>query len=277
MTIRTASFAPLSFLRRRVAAAVAGLALIGAVGLTASPAAIAGENQLAAIQKAGVIRIGTEGVYAPYTYHDAKGSLTGYDVEVGREIAKKLGVKPQFVETAWDAMIAGLDTKRYDIVINQVTPTEERRAKYDFSAPYTFVKGALIVKKDNTKVRHFSDIKGLRAAQTVTSNWGKTAVEYGAEIVGVQDFAQSVQLVATGRADVTLNSELSTLDFLREKPDTPVEIVDLTKTGLEIAIPLRKGNPELKAAIDKALAELAADGTLSKLSIKFLGTDASKN
>ncbi|WP_295478475.1 amino acid ABC transporter substrate-binding protein [uncultured Sutterella sp.] len=228
------------------------------------------------VKASGELKIGTEGVYAPYTYHDDKGNLTGYDVEVARSIAAKLGVKPVFVETQWDGMIAGLDAKRFDIVVNQVTPTPERRAKYLFSVPYTYNKGALIVKKTNNEVKSFDFVKGRRAAQTLTSNWGKLADALGAEIVGAADFPSSVQLVATGRADLTINSELSTLDFLRIQPNAPVKIVALWKDPIEIAIPLRKSDAALQAAVNKALDELQADGTLSKLALQFLGTDASK-
>lgn len=228
------------------------------------------------IRKSGEIKIGTEGVYAPYTYHDVSGKLTGYDVEVSRALAKKLGVKPVFVETQWDGMIAGLDAKRFDIVVNQVTPTPERRAKYLFTKAYTYNKGALIVKKDNNTIKSFDQLKGLRAAQTITSNWGKLAASLGANIVSANDFPQSVQLVANGRADFAVNSDISTIDFLHHKPNAPVKIVAYWKDPLEIAIPLRKGDERLQAELNKALDALQADGTLSKLALQFLGTDASK-
>src|SRR6478735_7050155 len=95
----------------------------------------AGEN-LDAIKAAGVLKIGTEGTYAPFTYHDESGKLVGFDVEIGEAVAAKLGVKAEFVEGKWDGLIAGLDAKRYDTVINQVGITEARKQKYDFSEPY---------------------------------------------------------------------------------------------------------------------------------------------
>src|SRR5690606_25818693 len=85
------------------------------------------------IKEAGVFRIGTEGTYAPFTYHDTDNKLVGFDVEIGREIAKRLGVEAKFEEGKWDGLIAGLDANRYDAVINQVGITEERKKKYDFS------------------------------------------------------------------------------------------------------------------------------------------------
>ena len=214
----------------------AALALTAAFGFAANAAHA---EDLDDIKARGVITIGTEGVYAPYTYHDEKGRLTGYDVEVGRAIAKKLGVEAKFVETPWDALIAGIDAKRYDIGINQIGLSPERLAKYDFTKPYVSIKGVLLVRSDNEKIKGFEDLKGVRMAQTITSNWGKIAVNAGAEIVGVQDFAQSVQLIAQRRADAVVNSELAWVDYRKAQPNVPVKVVATTKEGIDVAIPVR--------------------------------------
>ena len=252
-----------SSIRRTFLSAALFTTTFAVLGLPLAPAHAADGDLLQKIKAAGEIRIGTEGTYPPYTYHDAKGTLTGFDVEIAEAIAKKLGVRPRFVETAWDSMIAGIDANRFD--------------KYDFSKPYLYVTGAVIVKKGNKEIRSLRDLRGKRAAQTVTSDWANQARRAGAEILSVQDFSQSVQLVASGRADATINSEVSTLDFLSQKPDAPIEIVERTRSGNGIAIPFRKGNPEFKAALDKALEELKADGTLSRISLKYLRTDVTKD
>src|SRR6202008_4976916 len=106
-----------------------------------------------AIKSAGVFKIGTEGTYAPFTYHNDSGKLVGFDVEIGEAIAAKLGVKPEFVEGKWDGLIAGLDAKRYDAVINEVAITDARKVKYDFSDPYIVSHAALIVRSDNTSIK----------------------------------------------------------------------------------------------------------------------------
>jgi L-cystine transport system substrate-binding protein len=89
-------------------------------------------TQLDQIKSAGTLKLGTEGTYARFTFHDASNALTGFDVEIARAIASRLGVKAEFVEGKWDGLIAGLDAKRYDVVINEVTVTDARKAKYDF-------------------------------------------------------------------------------------------------------------------------------------------------
>lgn len=160
-----------------------------------------------------MIKFGTEGTYAPYTYHDASGKLVGFDVDVGRAVAEKLGVKAEFVEGRWDGLIAGVDAKRYDAVINQVGVTKERQVKYDFTKPYIDAKSVLIVRGDNTRIKSFNDLKGHKSAQSLTSNYSKLATSYGAEIVPTDGFNQSLELVLSGRAEATLNDNLSFLDF----------------------------------------------------------------
>jgi len=228
------------------------------------------------IKQAGVFKIGTEGTYAPFTYHDTSGALVGFDVEIGREIAKRLGVKAEFLEGKWDGLIAGIDAKRYDAVINQVGITEARKAKYDFSDPYIASKAVLIVRDDDTEIKDFADLKGKKSAQSLTSNFGKIAEKNGAELVGTDGFDQSIQLVLNGRVDGTINDSLSFFDFKKHKPDAKVKIVAQEANADYSGVIVRKGDPELVAAINKALAEIKADGTYKKISETYFGEDVSK-
>ncbi len=228
------------------------------------------------IKKSGELRIGTEGTYAPFTYHDADNKLVGFDVEIGREVAKRLGVKAKFQEGKWDGLIAGLDADRYDAVINQVGITPERQKKYAFSDPYIASKAVLIVKADNTDIKSFADLKGKKSAQSLTSNFGKLAQKNGAELVGTDGFDQSIQLVLTGRADATINDSLSFYDFKKHKPDAPVKIAAQEENADYSGIIVRKGDDELVAAINKALAEIKADGTYKKISDTYFGQDVSQ-
>lgn len=250
-----------------------GATLFAAFTLAAAGGAVAG--QLDDIKKAGVITVGTEGTYPPFTYHNDANKLTGYDVEVAKLIAKHLGVKVKFVETQWDGMIAGLDAKRYDVVINQVTPTPVRRQKYDFSEPYTYYYGALIVSTKNNTIKSFDDVKGKKAAQTLNSNWNETSTKLGAEIVPVTDSAQSFLLVESGRADLTINSTIAFADFLKQKKGAQVKAVAQSPESLITNVLIRKGNPDLVQAINEAIAAIQKDGSLSKISLEFLNTDVS--
>jgi L-cystine transport system substrate-binding protein len=244
------------------------------LGLTATSAALA-QTDLEKIKTAGSLRIGTEGTYPPFTYHDAKNELVGFDVEIGRAVAAKLGVKAEFFEGKWDGLIAGLDANRYDVVINQVGITDARKAKYDFSEPYIASKAVLIVKDGNTDIETFADLRGKKSAQSLTSNFAKLAQENGAELVGTEGFDQSIQLVLQGRADATLNDNLSFLDFKKKKADAPVKIVATQDKADVSGVIFRKGQADLKAAIDKALADIKADGTYETISQKYFGANVS--
>ena len=246
-----------------------------AVQALAVTATLAGAN-LDQIKADGVFKIGTEGTYAPFTYHDENNKLVGFDVEIGEAIAAKLGVKPEFLEGKWDGLIAGLDVKRYDAVINQVGITEERKAKYAVSDPYIASKAVLIVKGDNDAIKTFADLKGKKSAQSLTSNFGKLAEKNGAELVGTDGFDQSIQLLLTGRADATINDSLSFLDFKKHKPDADVKIAAQEENADYSGVIVRKGDPELVEAINKALADIKADGTYQKIADKYFGEDVSK-
>lgn len=235
----------------------------------------AGSN-LQQVKAAGVLKIGTEGTYPPFTYHDKAGTLVGFDVEIGHAVAEKLGVSAQFLEGKWDGLIAGLDANRYDVVINQVGITEERKKKYDFSEPYIASKAVLIVKADNGDIQTFADLSGKRSAQSLSSNFAKLAQASGAEIVGTDGFDQSIQLVLTGRADATINDSLSFLDFKKQKPDAPVKVAAEQADADHSGIIMRKGEPELLEAVNKALGEIKADGTYETISQKYFGADVSR-
>ncbi|WP_193336098.1 amino acid ABC transporter substrate-binding protein [Devosia beringensis] len=247
-----------------------------AVGVLAMATPAFAQTALDAVKTAGALRIGTEGTYAPFTFHDASGALVGFDVEIGRAIAEKLGVEAEFVEGPWDGLIAGVDANRYDVVINQVGINAERQAKYDFSEPYIASKAALVVREDNTDITSFESLAGKKAAQTLSSNFGKLALENGAEVVGTEGFDQSIALVIQGRADATINDSLSFFDFKTQQPDAEVKVVATADDADFSGVLLAKGKPELLAAINDALVAIKADGTYAEISQKYFGEDVSQ-
>lgn len=231
------------------------------------------------INNKGTITVGTEGTYAPFTYHDASGKLTGYDVEVTRAVAAKLGVQVEFKETNWDSMLAGLKGGRFDMVANQVAlTTPERQAQFDKAEPYSWSGPMMLGRSDETRISKLEDVKGLKAAQTLSSNYGEMAVAAGAEIVPVDGMAQALTLVQQKRADVTFNDTLSLLDYLKKNPESGLKTVWTAgpeeKRGAGLI--MNKGNDEALAKVNEAMKALQADGTLSKLSNEFFGTDVSK-
>lgn len=244
----------------------------------ASSSADASGDLLEQIQSKGEIVVAMEGTWAPWTYHDENDNLVGYDVEVAQQIADKLGVKATFVEGEWDGLLAGIDSGRYDIMVNGVDITEERAEKYSFSDPYAYNRTAVIVKSDNDEIKSMEDLDGKRTANTISSTYAEVAEKYGATVTGVDDLEQTFELLLSGRIDATLNAEVTYYDYMKAHPDAEIKIACLDPEATKVGIPMKKGDETktLLEAINKALGELSEDGTLTKLSEKYFGTDISK-
>ena len=228
------------------------------------------------IMEKGVLTIGTEGTYKPFTYHDDKDELTGYDVEVAKAIGEKMGVKVEFSEITWEGLLASMDNGTVDLVLNQVGVTDERKEKYDFSTPYLYSYIALITKDDNNDITTWDSAKGKKTSLNVSSNYAKIAEKYEMDITASETFSKDIELLLAGRTDCVINNTIAFADYLNEKPDTPIKIVDVDENADTVAIPIVKGNDDLVEAVDKAIKELQDDGTLTKLSEKFLGKDFSR-
>ena len=254
------------------------LLVAGLIGTSLAAATAHAADLLDQVKQRGTLRVGLEGTFPPFNSKNPQGELVGFDVDIATAIAQRLGVKPQFVEGKWDGLIAGLDVNRYDAVVNEVSITDARKAKYDFSTPYITSRAVLIVRADNTTIRSFDDLKGKKSANTLTSNFGKLAAAHGADVVPVQGFNESIDLLTSGRVDATINDSLSYLDFRKHKPDAKLKIAatDTSGAGDASGVLLRKGSPALVAAIDKALADIKADGTYAKISQKYFGRDVSQ-
>ena len=231
------------------------------------------------IQERGEIVIAMEGTWAPWTYHDESGTLVGFDVEVGQQIAQALGVEATFVEGEWDGLLAGLDAGRYDIMINGVDITEERAQAYDFSEPYAYNRTAVIVSGDNTDITSMEDLEGKQTANTISSTYAEVAEGYGAEVTGVDDLNQTFELRLSGRIDATLNAEVTYYDYMEAHPDANLKIACLDPQATQVAIPFRKGEEtaSLREAVNQALAEMRESGALTELSEKYFGTDITNN
>lgn len=227
----------------------------------------------------GTLVAGMEGNWAPWSYHDLDtNEVIGYDADTARAIGEKLGVEVQIVEAPWESLFAGLDDGRYDIVINGVEVTDERSEKYDFSEPYAYIHTALVVRKDNEEIKSFDDLKGKKTVNSIGSTYMELAESYGASAAGVSTLNDTIQNVIDGRADATLNADVSIYDYLNQQPDANIKIVATTEDASHVAIPIRKGDEtaSFEKAVNAAIEELKADGTLAELSEKYFGSDVTK-
>ena len=258
------------------AAGVLGLTGCSSKDTAASTASSATLNKLDSIQKSGKLVVALEGAWQPWSYHDSSDTLVGYDVEVSRAIAEKLGVEPEYVESDWDSLFAGLDAGRYDMVCNGVEVTEERAKTYAFTTPYGYIHTALAVRKDNEEIHSFEDLKGKTTANSLASTYMELAESYGATVQGIDTLEETIQLLTAGRIDATLNADVSFYDYLNVHPDADFKLVAQTAEASHVAIPVLKSEDTAYLdALNTAIEELRADGTLKTLSEKYFGQDIS--
>lgn len=258
-----------------MAAVMLGMSVLSGCGQRAD----SDKDLLGRIREKGEIVIAMEGTWAPWTYHDENNKLVGFDTEVAQKIAEKLGVKAVFAEGEWDGLLAGLEVGRYDIMANGVEITEERSQKYDFTEPYAYIRTALVVNESNTDINKFEDLKGKKTANSINSTYMYLAEQYGANALGVDTLDQTMDMVLSGRADATLNADVSVYDYLNVHKDAKLKVAALTDEVSLVSIPIRKGDDTktLREAINNAIKELHESGELSEISKKYFGSDITSN
>ena len=250
-------------------------ALVLAFGCTL-PAAAA--DLFDTVKTRGTLRIAMEGTYPPFNFKDGKsGQLAGYDVDVARAVAAKLGLKPEFVTTEWSAILAGLAAGKYDVIISQVGITARREQAFDFSRPYTYSAPQLIVRRNESlSYKKLEDLKGktLGVGQGSVFEQQAKAVP-GIEVKSYPAAPENLQDLAFGRIDAALNDSLM-VAYLLKKSQLPIKAGARVGAPERMGIAFRKGSPRFKAAVDKALDGLQADGSLAAMSTRWFGSDASR-
>jgi His/Glu/Gln/Arg/opine family amino acid ABC transporter permease subunit len=222
-----------------------------------------------------VVRVGTEGVYPPFSYRDPDtNELTGFDIDVVKAVAEEAGWDLKFVEAPFDSLFPALDSNRIDVIANQVTINPEREARYLFSTPYTYSHGVIVTASDNDDITTLDDLKGRTTAQTASSNWAQVAKDAGADVQYVQDFGPGVELLIQGRVDAIVNDNIAVLDYLATSGTDQVKIAgDAGDEILEQALTFRQSDADLQQQADDAMKALTDDGTLAKISDSYFGAD----
>ena len=235
------------------------------------------KSELDLIKEKGKIVVAMEGTWQPFTYHDETGALVGFDVDVAKYIADYIGVEVEYVEGEWDGLLMGVASGRYDMLVNGCDATDERREEYDFSDAYAYDKVVVMVKEDNNDITKMEDLNGKSTANTISSTYAQIAERYGANVQGVDDLTQTIELLLQGRIDATLNAEVVYLDYVKTIGETAgVKVACYAEDMFDIAIPMKKGSTELVKVVNEAIAQAHADGTLTALSEKYFGIDITK-
>jgi cystine transport system substrate-binding protein len=259
-----------------VLAATAALTLTACSGGSTTEPSAAPEGEDYGLVTDGTLTVATEGTYRPFTFHDETGELVGFDVEIAEAVADKLGLEVVFEETQWDAIFAGLDAGRFDVIANQVSINPEREEKYLFSEAYTVSPGVIVVPEDDDSISSFDDLAGKTTAQSLTSNWYELAEQSGATVEAVEGWAQAVTLLQQGRVDATINDNLTFLDYEKSEGPTGLKIAAETDDPAYNAFAFTKDKTDLVEAIDAALAELREEGVLAEISEKYFGADVTE-
>ncbi|WP_321948361.1 transporter substrate-binding domain-containing protein [Paraburkholderia sp. J10-1] len=256
--------------------------LRGAVVATAfsfAGASAHAQDLLETVKSNGVLRVGLEGTYPPFDYRNATGELEGFDVDVAKALASRLGVKAQFIPTEWSGILAGLQAGKFDVIVNQVTITPQRKQALDFSQPYTF-SAAQLIQRANDK-RDFTSLDEFKGDKKLGVTLGTNYDQMARAVTGINaqtypGAAEKLSDLASNRIDATLDDRLM-LPYIIKTSHLPLRAGAVLKgADQEMGIPFRKGNPEFEKAINGALSAMKDDGTLKKISMHWFGTDVTQ-
>ena len=265
--------------KREFTARLGRIAALGVItvslALLCVPASAA--DLLDKVRARGTLKVALEGTYPPLNYKEKTGELVGYDVDVARLLAARLGVKVEFISSEWASILAGLAANKYDVIVSQVGINPKREQAFDFSTPYIYSMPQLIVRSNDTAAyKTLADLKGKKLGVGQGSVYEQQAKAVpGIEVRSYPAAPDTMADLAGGRIDAALNDSLMSA-YLLKISRLPIKAGARVGAVERMGIPFRKGNPQFKAAVDSALAGMARDGSLSTISLKWFGTDVSK-
>ncbi|WP_410771728.1 transporter substrate-binding domain-containing protein [Fontibacillus sp. BL9] len=238
----------------------------------------AGSNLLEQIKGKGKITIGLMGTYAPYNFVNENNEVDGYDADLSKEIAKRIGVEANFVTGEFSGLIEGLQKGKYDALVSQVTITDDRKKSIDFSDPYVKNDVSIIVKDNNDSIQSVDDFKGKKVGVALGTNdeaylRDEVLPKVGDfEIVTYNDNLNALMDLNNGRIDATINNVFA-LKPLIEKNNLKLKTVGEPLKSDFAGVAMPKNSPELQEAVNKALQEIKDDGTLKTLYNKWFDVD----
>ncbi|MEK3993448.1 transporter substrate-binding domain-containing protein [Psychrobacillus sp. FSL K6-2365] len=232
-----------------------------------------GGKVLDRMEKTEVLNVAFEGTYPPFNYLDDNGELTGFDVDISNEIAKRLGVKAYFITSKWEGLIGGLKADKFDIIIGQMTVTEERKKSVDFTDPYVITGSVLITREETNDISKLEDIKGKKVGVGGGTTFEEIAnsVE-GADVKLYKAFSDYLEDLKNERLDVIINDQLLVSYNIKEN-NLPIKVAsDILKVD-EVGMAVNKGNADFVEKVNEALSEMKEDGTYNEIYKKWFGSD----
>jgi cystine transport system substrate-binding protein len=261
---------------------LAKLLLINAFAFSAigfTTVAAHAEDLLDTVKQAGVLKVGLEGTYPPFDYRNSDGQLEGFDVDVAKAVAAKLGVKAEFIPTEWSGIIAALQSGKFDVIVNQVTITPQRKQVLDFSQPYTYSAAQLIQRSDDKReFKSLDEFKGdKKLGVTLGTNYDQMArAVQGINVQTYPGAPEKLRDLAAKRIDATIDDRLM-LPYIIKTSQLPLRPGAVLKgADQNMGIPFRQNNPKFAKALDDALTQLKQDGTLKKISVHWFGSDVTQ-
>jgi len=223
------------------------------------------------IKARGVLRFGTDATYPPFESVDKDGKIVGFDIDVGNEVARRMGLKAEFINTAWDGIFMALNNQKFDVIISSVSITEKRQEAYDFSTPYKDSYQIVVVKKDEKEIKSKADLKGKKVGVQIGTTSEKEAkgVAGVGEVKSYNTFVEPFMELAFGRVEGIIVNGAVANTFISRYPDK-FKIVGEPFLYNKQGIVIRKGEKELKGAIDRVLKEMIDEGWIARLREKYM-------
>lgn len=261
----------MKFDMKRILLAWAACSLAGT--LTMQPAQAASDLMLARIKATGVIRIANTQSSPPWTFLNDANQPVGYDIDMANEVARRMGIpKVQFVADSFKNFVEGLKADKYDLVMNDLTPTPAREKEVDFSTPYGVEDFRIFVRKDNTNIHSQADLAGKRVGVTSGSSnetWSRAHLKQS-DIRTYDNGGLVFADLGNHRIDAVIISHFGGLKYANVN-HLPIKEVGDPLTYQLSAAAMAKEQPSLKASVNKAIASMMADGTIEKIGKKWVG------
>lgn len=262
--------------RPYISAAVLGSAVLALAACGDEAAETAQQSEWDRIQEQGKLTVGTSGTLLATSFHDEEsGELTGFEVEVVRELGERLGLDIEFRELGFDEMLTSVSTGQLDMAANDIEVTEDMTDKFLFSTPIKYSYGTAVVRKDDLSgIGSLEDLEGKKAAGVSTSVYMQIARDYGAEEVTYDNATNEIYLrdVSIGRTDVILNDYYLSTFGVAAFPELNITIhPDIQYLPSEVGLVVNEDSEELIEYVNAELDEMLADGTISEISAEFFG------